>query len=118
MARRRGEQAMSDLGDAAERLGSAMHTLVCGSGDLRSRVLGAWTSCHALRPEDLPGAVGEELRGIHAELTRYGETAPGMGTVHGTLERLTDSDVQVLAERIWKLHEAVRDLRRLSASQA
>jgi hypothetical protein len=33
-----------------------------------------------------------------------------MGTVHGTLERLSESDVQVLAERIWKLHEAVRDL--------
>ena len=101
---------MSDLGDAAEKLSAAMHTLVCSSGDLRSRVHGAWTSFHTLRPDDLPGAVGEELRAIYADLTRYGETAPGMGAVHGTLERLSDSDVQVLAERIWKLHEAVRDL--------
>ena len=101
---------MSDLGEAAEKLSSAMHTLVSSSGDLRSRVHGAWTSFHTLRPDDLPGAVGEELRAIYADLTRYGETAPGMGTVHGTLERLSDSDVQVLAERIWKLHEAVRDL--------
>jgi hypothetical protein len=101
---------MSDLGGAAEKFSSAMHALVCSSGDLRSRVHAAWTSFHTLRPDDLPGAVGEELRGIYAELTRYGETAPGMGAVHGTLERLSDSDVQVLAERIWKLHEAVRDL--------
>jgi hypothetical protein len=101
---------MSDIGDAAEKLSSAMQALVSGSGDLRSRVHAAWTSFHALRPDDLPGAVGQELRGIYAELTRYGETAPGMGAVHGTLERLSDADVQVLAERIWKLHEAVRDL--------
>lgn len=101
---------MGDIGYAAEKLSAAMHTLVCSSGDLRSRVHGAWSSFHTLRPDDLPGAVGEELRGIYAALTRYGETAPGMGTVHGTLERLSDSDVQVLAERIWRLHEAVRDL--------
>jgi hypothetical protein len=101
---------MSDLGDAAAKLSAAMQTLVCGSGDLRSRVHGAYTSFHTLRPDDLPGAVGEELRGVYADLTRYGETAPGMGTVHGTLERLSDADVQVLAERIWRLHEAVRDL--------
>ena len=101
---------MSDLGDAAAKLSAAMQTLVSGSGDLRSRVHGAYTSFHTLRPDDLPGAVGEELRGVYADLTRYGETAPGMGTVHGTLERLSDADVQVLAERIWKLHEAVRDL--------
>ena len=101
---------MGDIGYAAEKLSAAMHTLVCSSSDLRSRVHGAWSSFHTLRLDDLPGAVGEELRGINAELTRYGETARGMGTVHGTLERLSDSDVQVLAERIWKLHEAVRDL--------
>ena len=91
------EMTMGDIGYAAEKLSAAMHTLVCSSGDLRSRVHGAWSSFHTLRPDDLPGAVGEELRGIYAALTRYGETAPGMGTVHGTLERLSDSDVQALA---------------------
>ena len=101
---------MSDIGYASEKLYLAMHTLVRGLGDVRSRVHSAWTSFHTLRPEDLPGAVGEELRSIYTELTRYGETDPGMGTVHGTLERLSDSDVQALAERIWKLYEAVGDL--------
>jgi hypothetical protein len=101
---------MSDLGYASEKLYLGMHSLIRGLGDLRSRVHSAWTSFHTVRPEELPGAIGEELRGIYAELTRYGEAAPGMGAVHGTLERLSDSDVQALAERIWKLYEAVRDL--------
>ena len=71
-----GGQKTRDSSRALYALGTfsdAVLSLAVGPGDVRSRLLGAWSGFHTVRPEDLHGSLSRGFRWIERMLTRSEE---------------------------------------------
>jgi hypothetical protein len=87
------------IGYASEKPFLAMHTLSAEWATCGLACTGAWASFILLAWMTFQGPLGRSSE-VYTRNSRAMEgPRPGWG-VHGTLERLSDSDVQALAERI------------------
>ena len=86
----------------------AVDSLATTEGSLRDRVEAAWMSFHPLKETDFQGELRSKYAELHAALTRMGPVIFGdgevrVGSVHNTLQNLSDDDVRKIADMIFSM---------------
>ena len=97
---------------AYEKFYLAVRALATGSGDVRSRLRGAYLHFHTVQPEDVPGNVRRDFRWIKRMLTkrqpRYvlkGEIIDG--SVEVSLAQMQNRTGSKIARKIVRIEEAL-----------
>jgi hypothetical protein len=86
----------------------AVDAMATMQGSLRERVEAAWMSFHPLREENFEGELKSKFTELTGALTKLGPIiAPDgevrVGSVHNTLENLSDDDVRKIADMIFSM---------------
>ena len=90
---------MTDLAYAWEKYSTAIHSLT-GEGSLQDRLHGAFTSFHALRPQDFNDPeLREQCQKIWDRLTVV-KSDPIKGHVPATLEQMSDGEARQVRDLI------------------
>jgi hypothetical protein len=98
---------------AEEKLYQAVHCLVTGIGMLNQRLAGAAHYLTRLNPEHFPDLVtSRKLQGIVEDLTVYEPGLGDEGKIDATTKRLSDYDMDRIANRILELYEHIKDVNR------
>ena len=97
-------------GYAFEKLSVAMETLATGPGDVRSRLLDAYSTFHPAGEKDFPEHLRADWRWVYAQLTRYGPILDykgnvDRGSVENTMNRIQRSTGVKIAKKLVYLHE-------------
>lgn len=101
------------LSYAREKLGAAVYSLATGPGNIKTRLLGAYSSFPTLKDSDFPDEYRDDWRFIHGILTAEEASFDSKGKVttgkvQNTLKVL-DEDVCVqIAERICDLESRLQ----------
>ena len=98
---------------AEEKLYQAVHCLVTGIGMLNQRLAGAAHYLTRLNPEHFPDlATSRKLQGIVEDLTVYEPGLGDEGKIDATTKRLSDYDLDRIANRTLELYERIKDVNR------
>jgi len=97
---------------ALEKLNSVMHTLTVGQGDARDRLKSASWNLLVLRADDLPVPLDRHWTWIMKKLTAREPRYQGEGSVEASLAQMRNSTASQIAERILKVHNALREIDR------
>lgn len=113
MQRNRSSQAFAR---ASEKLRDAVHKLVTGTGDARSRTRRAYKSLSGLEPRQLPAELREDLKWVHRQVRRYGplrerDGATIKNATDHTLGRIRNRTASVIADKIYQMYEELRHLK-------
>jgi hypothetical protein len=112
---------MNEYFYAREKLLNAIETLATGGGDVRERLLQAFTNFHTLTADDLPSDFKMDWAWIRKELTKYGPVMIGdtdevlRGSVENTMRRIKRNTGRKIAQKLfrigWELHTNEKYLR-------
>lgn len=97
---------------ADQVLSRAVRILAVGSGDVRSRLLTAYSDFHPLTPLHFPEVLRQDFEWINQQLTRRGpklghDGEVKMGSVEWTLRNIRRTTGVKIAQRLVFLQEAV-----------
>ena len=93
---------------AYRKLCDAVDALATGPGDVRARLLNAFSIFHPIEERDLPTQMQPDYRWVMAQLTRFGPKLDWKGelyrgSVEHTLERIQNSTGSKIAARLVKI---------------
>ena len=94
---------------AHEKLMLAIHSLATGPGDVRERLVHAFTIFHTLRKENFPEELQSDWEWVHEQLTKYGpiyneKGEPIIGAVQNTCSKIKNSTGVKIAEKILEIY--------------
>jgi hypothetical protein len=88
-----------------------LDSLATGAGDVRERILTAYSSFHPLKESDFPEHLREDYKWVMAQLTKYGPVYDHngnvrVGSVENTLRHIKNSTgVKIANKLLFLYHE-------------
>ena len=110
---------MTRISYAQEQLRITIEYLATGQGDVRNRLLGAFSQCHVLREEDFPAEFQQDWKWIMDQVTKCGplyvEYPPSAkipnkliyGSIEDTWRQIKNKTGQKIAEKLFKMSWAL-----------
>ena len=94
---------------AREKLSMATETLATGKGDVRSRLLEAFGSCHTLSENHFPKELQKDWKFVKQNLTKFGpllnyKGEAWRGSVENTMNKIRRVTGQKIAQRLWDMN--------------
>jgi hypothetical protein len=90
------------------KLSEAIEILITNHGDARNRVWVAAPKIFMVQAGGVPASLHEDIRWIHAKMTRYPANAVYKTALRATYQRTRNVTASRIAARVWKLYHAMQ----------
>lgn len=94
---------------ADEKLSRVVYTLAIGRGDVRSRLLEAWSQIWVLSPAVVPPELHEDLACVKRQMTRFEPTSTRRASVEETMMRIRNATGEKIAQRLFDMYSRLKE---------